>query len=568
VLWSLPFTLLPSNASAAPSSSSPIFCEPFIAPSVNRTWDTISLLYENHYHDPIKLQEEIDRFHGLAPDLIDLEVIGQSYLGRNISSVRITNELNPVQKAKTFIVAHHHGREQITVELALRFMLHIINKYGDYPEITRWVDTQEIYVIPTLNPDALDLIINQNAAYYWLRKNVRPFDNDNDGLVDEDHPDDADGDGAITGYIIWPKSNFNDYYWQFEGIDNDGDGLVNEDEVGYVDLNRNYDANWEWAANAPPESQGYAGPEPFSEPETQALRDFAVKHRFAMAFSLHAGINTTFFPANETDQYPYYELYREIAGDLQSLLPASYASPLAPNADSSAAERNQRMAEVAGTGGLWQKWMLQSRNSIVPITFEVYENGSLQQPTATIVDNATHIVEDRREFPMKFKPAEPFIEDLWRDLRPAFDYLLRMTPRLEITPEVISSEKNSVNASFTIRNLSPRLGTVELIEVWGSFKSPLVTLAALDAGQRRVEFVQLQLPASLGTTDYIVRIGNNYTGYTQIVFSKVGGITDSESSSGFVWTLMVVILPLAVIWEKQYRYRARRQPSLANRGPD
>ncbi|MFQ5980834.1 MAG: M14 family zinc carboxypeptidase [Candidatus Heimdallarchaeota archaeon] len=118
------FTLLPSNVSATPSTSSTIVCEPLVVPSVNRTWGAVSLLYDNQYHDPIKVQEEIERIRDLAPDLIDLEVIGQSYFGRNITSVRITNELNPVQKAKTFVVAHHHGREQITVELALRFILH------------------------------------------------------------------------------------------------------------------------------------------------------------------------------------------------------------------------------------------------------------------------------------------------------------------------------------------------------------------------------------------------------------------------------------------------------------
>ncbi|MFW9915323.1 MAG: M14 family zinc carboxypeptidase [Candidatus Thorarchaeota archaeon] len=561
MLLSSILTFPPSNVSATTLSSSTIFCEPLAAPSINRTWGAISLLYENQYHDPMKTQEEIDRIHDLVPDLIDLEVIGQSFLGRNITSLRITNELNPVQKAKTLVVAHHHGREQITVEMALRFILHIVNNYGDYPDITRWVDTQEIYVIPTLNPDALDLVVNQKVAYSWLRKNVRAFDNDNDGLFDEDHPDDADGDGSIVGYIIWPKSNFDDYYWQFEGIDNDGDGLVNEDEVGYVDLNRNYDANWEWAADAPPESPGYAGPEPFSESETQALRDFAVKHRFAMAFSLHSGINRTFFPTNESDQYPYYELYQEMASDLQRILPASYSSPLTLNYDNSAAERNQRMAELTGIGGLWQKWMLLSRNSIVPISFEVYGNASCEQATATIVDNATHIIEDRREFPRKFNPVEPFIDDLWQDIRPAFDYLLRMTPRLEIDPEVISSEGNTVIVRFSIRNLSPRLGSVDLIEVLGAYKFPLGTCTALSAGLSRNDTIKIQLPASLGAKDYIIRIGNNYTGYSQIAFSKVSATTDSAASSGFAWTILVILLLLTVIWEKMYRYSARSRSS-------
>src|SRR5262245_42863574 len=41
-----------------------------------------------------------------------------------------------------------------------------------------------------------------------------------------------------------------------------------------VDLNRNFAVRWE--AKTAPASRTYAGPEPFSEPETAALRDFAL----------------------------------------------------------------------------------------------------------------------------------------------------------------------------------------------------------------------------------------------------------------------------------------------------
>ncbi|TFG26684.1 hypothetical protein EU527_19460, partial [Candidatus Thorarchaeota archaeon] len=119
---------------------------------VVRTWEMIGLLYEGIFHDPSQVDEEIENICETVPDLIAVDVIGQSIEGRNITCIRITNELNPIQKAKTLIVAHHHGREQITVELALRFILYLLNGYGIDDTITEYVDTQEIYVIPTLNP--------------------------------------------------------------------------------------------------------------------------------------------------------------------------------------------------------------------------------------------------------------------------------------------------------------------------------------------------------------------------------------------------------------------------------
>ena len=205
-------------------------------PSITRTWDPVSLLYDNQWHDSAEVEEEIENIHSSVPELVDVEVIGQSYQGKNISSIRITNEQNTVQKAKTLVVAHHHGREQISIEMSLRFILRLLNGYGEDPVLTEYVDTQEIYVILTINPDALDVVVNEGN--HWLRKNLRPYDNDGDGLFGEDTAEDTDGDGHISEFYVYLKDTPSedphiddfDYYYR-EGIDNDGDGEINEDEV-------------------------------------------------------------------------------------------------------------------------------------------------------------------------------------------------------------------------------------------------------------------------------------------------------------------------------------------------
>ncbi|MCG3254012.1 MAG: hypothetical protein KAX09_09175, partial [Candidatus Heimdallarchaeota archaeon] len=160
---------------------------------VDRTWSDISLLFDDQYHNTATLLEELHNFNVIAPQLVDYEIIGTSYLGKNIYSLRITNELRTQQKAKTLVVAHHHGREQISVEVALRFIRYLLNNFGVDSEITDFVNTQEIYILPTINPDALDLVVNDQL--FWLRKNARPFDDDGDGQLDEDSIDDVNGDG-------------------------------------------------------------------------------------------------------------------------------------------------------------------------------------------------------------------------------------------------------------------------------------------------------------------------------------------------------------------------------------
>jgi len=57
-----------------------------------------------------------------------------------------------------------------------------------------------------------------------------------------------------------------------------------------VDLNRNYDFNWDQGGGSgDPSSWVYRGPQPFSESETRAIRDLATgDHRFIFSISYHS----------------------------------------------------------------------------------------------------------------------------------------------------------------------------------------------------------------------------------------------------------------------------------------
>ncbi len=493
--------------------------------SVDRTWDTINLLYENMFHDPVEVDEEIENVAELAPNLVDLEVIGQSYLGRNITCVRITNELNSIQKAKTLVVAQHHGREQITVEIALRFILYLVNGYGVDSTITEYIDTQEIYVIPTLNPDALDVVVNQGN--HWLRKNLRPYDNDGDGLFSEDDAEDVNADGQISEYYVYIKDypeevpDILDFDYSYrEGIDNDDDGLLNEDEVGLVDLNRNYPYFWD--AGGPDSeditSQVYHGTSSFSEPETQAFRDFALQHKFAMTYSLHSGTNASYFTTDEDGYWLEPILYYSMASDLHDILPDGYYSGI--QLYSQSIER----FKSAVSGG-WGEWMYYACGTTVPITFEVYTNASANVNYAMgdiILDNSTHIIREWRDIYGYFNPSAEYIDTLWIELKPAFDYLLEMAPRTVLDPLGISGGINAgeeVYLTMSMECLSPRLGTKDGILILDDEGNVLDSTISIGAGQTLSTHPSFELPEDLDSQGYIILMGNNYTGYTQFVLS-------------------------------------------------
>ncbi len=518
-----------------------------VVPSITRTWDPVSLLYDNQFHDSAEVDEEIENIHSSVRELVDVEVIGQSYQGKNITSIRITNEQNTVQKAKTLVVAHHHGREQITVEMALRFILRLLNGYGVDATLTEYIDTQEIYIILTINPDALDVVVNEGN--HWLRKNLRPFDNDLDGLFGEDDAEDVDGDGHISEFYVYIKDypteepGIEDYdYFYREGIDNDEDGQLNEDEVGLVDLNRNY-PNWWDEGETDVTTQVYRGTAPFSEPETQAFRDFALNHSFAMSYSLHSGINATFFTADGDGNWQEPTLYYQIASDYTDILPSSF------NDLGGYPQLGESRVESALAGG-WGEWMYMERGCTVPITFEVYTNASVHEDESNviIVDNSTHMIREWKGIYGYFNPVKEAINSLWNDLYASFDYLLEMTPRIDFKATSVTggvSTGENVTITLSMECLSPRLGSKDGISILGENGEVLDSLIAVGAAQTIVIYPSFTLSEDLDSSGYVILIGCNFTGYTQFLVST-GGVLPSMDPQLLVAGVGLVVALVAI----------------------
>ncbi|MFW9862558.1 MAG: M14 family zinc carboxypeptidase [Candidatus Thorarchaeota archaeon] len=551
--------LLPAGVSA--EFDSPIvIVEKVDYPSVDRTWEDISLLYEDQFHSAAEVDEEIERFHSLVPELVDLEVIGESYQGLNISALRITNELSTVQKAKTLVVAHHHGREQITIEMALRFILRLLNLYGVDDTFTDYIDSQEIYIIPTINPDTLSHVLNGN---HWLRKNLHPFDDDGDSEADEDPWDDANGDGIISGYDVYTKTGpggSTEYqYTYFEGDDDDGDGLFNEDPIGYVDLNRNYATGWGNDEDSSPDplSQVFRGLSAFSEPETQVFRDFARQHSFTMAYSLHSGINSTYFPTDDYGNWAEPSIYYEIVMDFNSFMGEGFNDvPGYPGVEDSSPQVVERHAY----GGYWDDWMYVERRTTAPVTFELYHNATVDGPAHLTVyeDNSTHYIEEFTGIYGYFAPVESAIERTWQDMMPGFDYLLENTPILAGTNPTASGgigEGDSVTVGLSVTCQSILFDATDpiygFLEYGGPVPSGLtISTAILDAGETRTISTSFDLPRDLGSSSVQLYVGNNFTGYVHLRLSLGEAPPLDWLSIVAVGSVAMVAVVIVIVWRK------------------
>jgi len=252
------------------------------------------------YHSLDVIYSWLSKWENEYPDIAELLEVGKSYEGWPIFQMTLTNKKTgkDTDKPAAFFEGGRHSGEITSSECVMWMAQYLLMNYGIDPDVTNLLDTKTIYLRPVNNPDGHNLYLNTSQSN---RSTVRPWDNDGDGLLDEDAPDDLDNDGLILtmrwkdekkGNLI-PDPNDSTgrimkrvtagkgiYLSSSEGIDNDDDGRINEDGIGGLDLHRNYPENWR------PESektdrgytQGGAGEFPLSETETRAVVDFLLTH--------------------------------------------------------------------------------------------------------------------------------------------------------------------------------------------------------------------------------------------------------------------------------------------------
>lgn len=248
----------------------------------------------NRYYDWQEIGSICKRLQQAHPGLVRLSAIGKSYQGKEIFLLTVSNlKQEPDRKPAMYIDGNIHANEIQGAEVALYTAWYLVESYGTIDWITELLDHKTFYIVPTINPDARDHFIHQANSPHSPRSGLVPRDDDGDGLLDEDGPDDLDGDGHIVmmrkrdpngrwrpdpddpRIMIRAKPDEAGEYTLLgsEGFDNDGDGLVNEDGPGYYDPNRNW--AWHWQ---PSYIQHGADQYPFSIPENRAVADFVMAH--------------------------------------------------------------------------------------------------------------------------------------------------------------------------------------------------------------------------------------------------------------------------------------------------
>jgi len=225
-------------------------------------------------------------------DGVELRSLGKSRGERDIWLLTLGDadlQGDTTAKPAILIVGDVDAANLLGSELALRMAEDLANRTSE-KSVKQLLARCRLYFIPRPSPDAGERFFQ--PPYSGSALTTRETDDDRDGQVNEDPPEDLDGDGFITTMRVEdpagthlphpddprvlikadPSKNEQGRYLVYsEGRDNDQDQLWNEDGAGGVDVNRNFTFDY-------PYFEPGAGPHQVSEPESRALADFAFDH--------------------------------------------------------------------------------------------------------------------------------------------------------------------------------------------------------------------------------------------------------------------------------------------------
>ena len=199
------------------------------------------------YSEPGGIADEMRATAAANPDVMKLEQIGTSTLGKPILAIKMTaNARNVPDGTRDAILfsSVNHAREWIAAEMGRRLPLWFAEHKND-PQIKELIQTRELWFLPIQNPDGYDYTFTCGVGW-----------------------------GAAAVPCDYRTASPNNRFWRKTLRDNNNNGVYGDANQDGVDPNRNYPSkrgiDEEGASNSIG-SETYRGPYALSEPENLAV---------------------------------------------------------------------------------------------------------------------------------------------------------------------------------------------------------------------------------------------------------------------------------------------------------
>lgn len=136
----------------------------------------------------------IDAWLGLLeqtyPDIVTIEVIGQTFEGRDYKVVHVSvpdDDVSHSEKKTVVITGGVHAREWISVSTTLYSIYEMLNNYEENPDTRKQLAKLDFLFIPVLNPDGYEYSWTTDRLWRKNRQHVEGGDDSGCTGIDIDH---------------------------------------------------------------------------------------------------------------------------------------------------------------------------------------------------------------------------------------------------------------------------------------------------------------------------------------------------------------------------------------------
>ena len=229
------------------------------------------LAWFSDFKNPAQVSSYVDTLVALRPDMASRVNVGTSVEGRTIYAIQIAAPGSPANKPIIFLNSVQHAREWVTTMSSMYIADRAVRTYGSDPAVTNILDKFTFIIVPITNADGYE--------FSW------------------------------TTTRLWRKNR------RINGVSGGGQTIYG------VDLNRNW--GFGWGVNIPGSNPGsssnrssetYRGTAAFSEPETQAVRDFIIARPSIMGtVDIHSYSQLILSPYGYTNvPHPRHSLFTDL----------------------------------------------------------------------------------------------------------------------------------------------------------------------------------------------------------------------------------------------------------------